>query len=205
MNFPPVSQSIAEIEEFRETFLAGFKEIASKGQSIYLSHLVLASIVERTLSNIHGFLLLMENKNFLCAASILRQQLDTAMRMYAFHLVDDPNLLAAHILEGARFNKFKCREGKALRDGYLKDKLSEHYQWVASVYDNTSGIVHLSSRHASATIVSTESSEEQLNSMLFKVSGLSDRPKEDFREIFRAFAESLRLTHEVSFTGIKLQ
>ena len=193
--FHPVAVYKQLIEEHKEWILAATTEHFKETSDVYLGHFVFAAIVDRTLSNIHGFLKLCEEKNFLCAASILRQQIDTAMRANAFSLVTDRNELAEKIFSGVRFSKIVDADGKKMQDFYLRGRLAEKYPWIEQVYEETSGTVHFSEKH----ILSAISDVNKTGEMEFLISGLSTRPMEDFLEIFAAFEHSIRMTYEVLF------
>ena len=197
MTFQTVEKSTSRIEEMRQLFLGSCAKKLRKGTPLYLSDFLIASIVDRTLSNIHGFLTLSIERNFLCSASILRMQIDTAMRANAFNLVDEPNTLAKQIMRGERFSSFEDRDGKKMKDWYLRKKLSESYLWVQEVYDQTSSMVHLSSRHIFAAISAVDDDESSAD-IAFSLTGLSDQPLADFGELYEAFDASLRMTYSVS-------
>jgi hypothetical protein len=41
----------------------------------------------------------------------------------------------------------KDSDGQFMRDNYLTNRLAEEYPWVAEVYKETSGYIHLSNKH----------------------------------------------------------
>lgn len=193
--FPKIDESRTKIFEIRDSFLTDFREICQPNAPLYLLHFIAAGITDRTLSNIHAFELLIKHKNFLCAASVLRQQIDTAMRGNAFNLVGDPNKLAEQVSKGRRFSKERDKSGELMRDVYLRKRLNEKFPWVNDVYEQTSGAVHLSNRHVFAAVSATGDAEHTIT---MKISGLADHPEHEFREIYAAFAESLSVTHGVT-------
>lgn len=199
--FPSVETSKQRIETHKENLLDATATFFSAGSGIYVGHFVYAAIANRVLSNIHGFLLMCKEKNFLCAASILRQQIDTAIRTNAFSLVEDRNALSERIFAGERFSDVRDINGKKMSDFYLRQKLAEQYPWIESVYTETSDSVHLSRRHIFAAIGKMGVSGE----MEFVFSGLTDRPVEEFDELFAAFEHSVRMTFEVLFPNIESQ
>lgn len=198
MNFPSVRESTQAIENTRRRMLKAFSDFSKEGSPIYHQHFIIAGVLDRTLSNIHGFLTLSKEQNFLCCAAILRLQIDTAMRVNAFNLVDDPNALSEQIMKNKRFSEIVDRDGKQMKDWYLRKKLSEKHPWIDSVYEETSGAVHLSSRHIFASVEAPEGSED---SVVFNVTGLSEKPQEQYSEIFAAFEHSLRMTADTIFSN----
>jgi hypothetical protein len=103
--------------------------------------------VKRTLAQSSGFRALIKERNFPCAAAILRMQLDTAMRVNALKIVEDRNQFCDQILKGTRFNSLKDHAGIRLNDAHSRKKLAEDHPWIESVYIQSSDFVHLSGRH----------------------------------------------------------
>jgi len=120
-------------------------------------HLFIAGL-NRSIANIDGFLLLLDQKNLFCAVPIIRFQLDSAMRLHACSLVKDVDEYVNHVLEGKPPSQYKDRDGNSLRDAYLHGKLSAKYEEVSRIYHDTSGYAHLSDHHLFG-IVDRERSE----------------------------------------------
>ena len=59
-----------------------------------------------------GFQSLIEQKNFTCSASILRLQLDNALRFASVFLVSNPHDFASAVMNGKRIRDFKDKSGK---------------------------------------------------------------------------------------------
>ena len=78
---------------------------------------------------------------------MIRLQLDSAMRLFACLIAAEPEKLILHILDGGKPSKFKDIDGVPLSDHRLHTKLSEHYPEVSHKYKDSSGFVHLSTRH----------------------------------------------------------
>jgi hypothetical protein len=105
-----------------------------------------AAALHRSISLIHGFCTLIP-ENFLCAASLIRLQLDSALRFSTLWLVADPEDFAKRVASGEPVNTLKDRDGQQLRDGYLVRKLNERYPGMDKCYDDGCGYVHLSDFH----------------------------------------------------------
>ena len=114
---------------------------------MYPLDLLATAALNRSLNLMNGFCALIEARNFLAAAPLIRIQLDSCLRFSAAWLVDDPHDFADKVLYDKRVNRLQDRDGNQLRDGYLVDKLAEEYPWVKDVYKQTSGYVHLSNKH----------------------------------------------------------
>lgn len=114
--------------------------------------LFIQGAIKRTLSQAEGVKLLLENANLVCARSLLRLQIDTAMRLLAASLAPDPHEFARAVLDGIRIDKLKSRNGEKLTDFYLSTELAKRYKWVRRVYERTCGYVHMSKSHFLLTV-----------------------------------------------------
>lgn len=111
-----------------------------------LQHLIIAAL-RRSTSLIEGFLALADMKNKFCAVPLIRMQLDSAMRVHASRLVNDPAAFVEHILKGGEPRKFKHCPTLDLRDCELHRRLTEKYPLTSDLYRDTNGYVHLSKQH----------------------------------------------------------
>jgi hypothetical protein len=109
--------------------------------------LVASAVVKRSLALLSGFVLLIREKNFICAAPLVRLHLDSLLRFSAIWLVKEPHGLATAVLGGATIRKIKDRQGNPMTDSYLVSLLSRESPWVKTVYEATSGYIHLSKAH----------------------------------------------------------
>ena len=116
-----------------------------------LDYLAVA-VLNRSLSLISGFCTLIENENFVAAMALVRLQLDNCLRFSAIWLTENPQEFAMQIIGGTKVEKIKDRDGNLMRDSYLRDKMNKEYPWVTSVYNHTSGYIHLSNRHISSAM-----------------------------------------------------
>lgn len=120
--------------------------LADKG-NLFPIDLIAVGAMKRTASNTEGFVGLIESQNMTCARSLLRVQLDTAMRFSAIWLVDVPHDFAREVIGGKHIRNLKDRAGNKMTDRYLAETLSNEYPWVKNVYDNLSGYIHFSAQH----------------------------------------------------------
>jgi hypothetical protein len=111
-----------------------------------LDFLAVAAL-NRSLCLIQGFCSLLEARNMVAAAPLLRMQLDNCLRFSAAWLVQEPHQFAMAVLQGTPIRKLKDKDGKILHDKYLVEKLTAEYPWVKAVYESSSGYVHLSEKH----------------------------------------------------------
>jgi hypothetical protein len=142
-----LADRIGRIERLEVELLRETAELFVKNEVITNSDFFVLGAVRRTISQSKGFRDLITAKNFPCAAAILRMQIDTAMRVNALVLVEEPDTFCQAILDGQRFNTFKDTAGSRMTDAYLRKKLSEKYPIINPVYEQTSDFIHLSGRH----------------------------------------------------------
>jgi hypothetical protein len=124
---------------------------SDEGRIFGVDLLVIAAL-RRALAVLHGFKILIENRNFVSAAALLRLQLDSSLRLFAGTLVDDPHRLALEVISGKRIDQMVDRDGKRMTDSYLVKKLTKLYPWIRNVYKQTSGYIHLSAKHFHAAV-----------------------------------------------------
>lgn len=119
---------------------------ADSGRVYYLDFLVLAAL-NRSRANIHAFRSVMESGNYIAALPFVRMQLDSALRLLATTLVDNPDELAKKILDGEPIRKLKDRSGAKMTDSHLLSEFAKSEPWVTKVYESVSGFIHLSNKH----------------------------------------------------------
>jgi hypothetical protein len=120
--------------------------------ALYGLDLLAAAVLNRSIILIEGFCTLMEARNYLCAAPLVRLQLDSVLRFSGAALVDDPHEFALKILAGTAVRKIKDRHGNRMTDAYLLEKLAVDYPWMPQVHEFTSGFIHLSEKHIIHTV-----------------------------------------------------
>jgi hypothetical protein len=159
--------------------------------ALYPLDLLAMGALNRSAALCAGFRTLIEQRNFVCAASILRLQLDNALRFYAAFLVDEPHAFASAILEGTPVRKLKDRSGILMRDAHLVDCLSKEYSWVVRVYETTSGYIHLSEQHIFQAAKLVKSGDRVAE---FKMSATDKTfPEETYVEAIEAFYAATEL------------
>ena len=139
---------------------------ANKG--VYPMDLLTVAVLNRSCALLDGFIVLVRGNNSLAALHFVRLQLDSLLRYYAAWLVDEPNIFAAEVFSGKAVKKIKDRTGELMQDYYLVKKLSEEYPWVSSVYQQTSGYIHLSEKHYHSSTKQSESDSREFESTIAK-------------------------------------
>lgn len=106
--------------------------------------LYLASSSEYVMRLIDGFIPMLETRNFVCVAQLLRAQVGVCLRTLALFVAKDQVDFLKQVFRGVPVNRLKDRSGKNMTDGRLQDLLSEFDPEVEDVYKATSGFVHFS-------------------------------------------------------------
>lgn len=142
--------------------------LASNNGNLFPVDLVAVGAMKRTASNTEGFIKLIETQNMTCARSLLRVQLDTAMRFSAIWLVESPHDFANEIINGKHIRNIKDKSGNKMTDLYLAETLSKEYSWVKPVYDNLSGYIHFSAKHLFSAIEKVDAKTKTLSIVIGK-------------------------------------
>ena len=185
-----ISASLDGLDKRRNNLLKlGKTMLEAYGGAMYPVDLLAMGALKRTISTIAGFKLLIESSNMVCARTILRVQIDTALRFYSVFIVDDPHSYSLKILSGKQINHIKDSSGQKMRDAYLVQKLAEEYQWLPTVYKNLSGYIHFSSSHLFHPVQQTDNDSR---SMEFAIQEEDTKfPEFSWVEVIDCFNESI--------------
>jgi hypothetical protein len=170
-----LADRIGRIERLETELTRKAAGLAEKQAAISYSDMFVIGALRRTLAQSKGFRDLIAEKNFPCAAAILRMQIDTAMRVNALLLVEERDACCKAVLDGEKFNTLKDSAGNKLTDAHLRKKLAERYPWINPVYEQASDFVHLSGRHLFSSIHSTDDD----TGMVYLFIGGTDPPRAD--------------------------
>lgn len=127
--------------------------------ALYMPDFLVMAMLQRSYSVVEALIDAVDSYNVHAAAPLLRLQLDNLFRAHYAASGADVDELTRRVLEGEEFRKIRDSEGKNLNDGRLKDLAAAAHPWARSVYDKTSGWVHLSLNHILATVQCSEESE----------------------------------------------
>ncbi|WP_443813787.1 hypothetical protein [Collinsella sp.] len=125
--------------------------------------LYLASSSEYVMRLIDGFIPMLETRNFVCVAQLLRAQVGVCLRTLALFVAKDQEDYLKQVFRGVPVNRLKDRSGKNMTDGRLQDLLSEFDPEVENVYKATSGFVHFSTDILPSMGVPGEGCEVEFN------------------------------------------
>lgn len=181
-----VNIALGKLAEFEAKQLDTFRRMAiAYNSNLYPLDLLAAGALNRSVAQCSGFQALIEARNYICAASILRLQIDTALRFFAAFLVDNPHEFAHSVLKGVPVRKMKDQNGKLMHDAHLVSCLPRKYSWVAKVYEKTSGYIHLSEQHIFQAL---ESGGAEQRDLRIKVSAIDkELPDKVYCEVIEAF------------------
>jgi hypothetical protein len=178
----------AQQDEIKQAALA---MMGPRGTPFYTIDLVAIAALNRAAALTAAFGLLIERRNLVSAAAILRMQLDSALRFSALWRVVDPHAAASAILKGTRINRLKDRDGQKLTDARLQELMSTEKDWVPEVYEKTSGFVHFSDAHVASAIFPSPNDPDAFR---FKVDAEDeDVPDQLYLEAISAFWASTDL------------
>lgn len=192
---PGLADRLKRIDRLESELTRKGAAILGKCASLGHADFFIFGALRRTLAQARGFRDLIAARNFPCAAAILRLQIDTAMRVNALSLVDEPDATCKAVLDGEQFNRLKDRDGKKMSDAYLREKLATSHSWISPVYERTSDFVHLSGRHFDVSIARTD---DETRMAYFQISGHDpQRPDETYFEVVDTFFESTKLAGQL--------
>jgi hypothetical protein len=133
--------------------------------------------------------------NMVCARTLLRTHIDTALRFSAAWLVDEPHRFASNVLGGARIDGMKDAKGRLLKDMRLVEVHSVQRPWLRDVYSNLSGYVHFSGSHVYDSV---RTLDDELRTISSVVSARDEKyPEFSWVEILECFREATEMLAEL--------
>ncbi len=188
--FENVTEKLRELKNDDKVMLdLAQKAFRAYNGAIYPFDLLINAAINRNLALSEGFRTMINDRNMICAGSLLRMNLDSALRVYAGFRVGDPHELAISVMQGKQIRKVKDRSGNPMTDHYLISKLSRNHPWIESVYKKTSGYVHLSEIHVFSSL--DPNIDPKTGEFGVKIGPRdNDIPEEIYLEAILAFHES---------------
>ena len=148
--------ALVQLEDDEKVILdQAHRMLEAYDRNLYEFDLLAIAAIKRSLALSVGFRTLVRDQDLTCAGAILRLQLDTALRIFAGFIVDNPHDFAMAVIQGERINKMKDQNGRLMTDHYLVTQLAQkfpEYQWIKSVYERTSNYIHFSDTHFFSTL-----------------------------------------------------
>ena len=123
-------------------------EIAKQmiGKNLFKTDLYFCAMLNKSMQITDGFLEMIKHRNLSCAGILLRTNIDNCLRMFAMYIAENPEDLVDCVMNGEKISRFKDKEGKYLKDFYLKEQLGKYDEKLVQVYNNASGYVHFSEK-----------------------------------------------------------
>ncbi|GEL09543.1 hypothetical protein SAMN05192550_1456 [Flavobacterium glycines] len=159
-----ISKNLGEEIKKLESKESQLLDIAKKLNSgnFYPLDFLSNAIINRSLKLIFGFTTLLKDENFIAASHLVRCHLDNVIRFSASWIVDDPHDFATKVIDGIQIDTLKDKNGKLMKDWYLRNLLNEEYPWITNVYKQSSGYVHFSNKHIFNSIKSVDSNKRTM-------------------------------------------
>jgi hypothetical protein len=149
----PTAPDDGQLEQALERLQASHQQLLDLAKAmlsntdLYPMDLLTIAVLNRSLSLLDGFVVLVRGSNTLAALHLVRMHLDSLLRYSAAWLVEDPHAFAMQVFAAKHVRNIKDRTGALMTDRYLVKALAVEYPWVSSVYEATSGYIHLSQKH----------------------------------------------------------
>lgn len=124
--------------------------------NVYVTDLVMAAAMKRSLDLLEGIICLTNRWNFAAAAPLLRLQIDSLLKLVYLAQLKNADEVSKAILEGKSFQKLKDSKGKPLFDIRLRNYARRFYPWLDRVYEETSKLIHFSDKHCFLTVQSVD-------------------------------------------------
>lgn len=155
-----LSAAIEQLSALNSEYLAGAQRFMHAGKGLFTLDLMAMAVTNRALSLSAAYATLAQSENYLAAASLIRLQLDNALRFFASTLVTDTTAFAWHYLNGKEIRDYTDGQGNKLTDNFLARQLDTLFPGVYQLYREACGYVHLSDRHLLPTIAHPEDTSE---------------------------------------------
>jgi hypothetical protein len=155
--------------------------IKAGNYSAYNLDFYMLSIINRAISLNKAFILLLENKNSLTAISIVRLQLDNAIRLNAIKVVENEDDFLKHFFEGKPINKYKIGK-QTLTDKFLVTELDKDVPGALDLYNYLCAFIHFSDRYFQATKTNSKKKEAMFGVVIGDSNVLNENEKIAFYE-----------------------
>lgn len=116
--------------------------LAGEG-TMFRIDLFLSGVLQRSLHLVRGFLATFDDWNIVCAAPLVRLQIDNLIRVSYVCRHPSSDDVAGEALD-TDFRHMVDEKGKKLYDHQLVDQTKTHHPWLKPVYEASSGWIHLS-------------------------------------------------------------
>lgn len=152
--------------------------------------LFLYGAAKRTLAQAEAFRAMEDARNATVAASLVRLQLDSLLRLYTLWWVENADRFNRDVLDGAQIKKLKAADGAVMTDAWLYRRLASEIPWIETVYRESSGFVHFSGRHMLAVMQPCNDDKEESAGIVLNLDPSDrDRPPNYFNQLAASFTD----------------
>lgn len=143
-----IQNLLALLEQDRDAILlTGRRLFGQPNAPMFGLDLLAYGAIKRNLSTTVAISQMVSSWNMVCARSLLRVHLDTALRFSAAWFVEQPHDFALKVIGGHRIDKLKDKAGLRLTDAHLVEIHAAEYPWLPNAYESLSGYIHFSGSH----------------------------------------------------------
>ena len=148
-----VVASLADVKAVESDILdTGLRLMQSADGYTYVFDLFAIATLNRAVAISSAFHSLVQARNMVAAGALLRVHLDTALRYFASHLVEDWEGFAEAVIRGDQINRMVDRDGNKLSDFHLSKEFEKHVPGTRDLYERACGYVHFSEVHTTSVL-----------------------------------------------------
>lgn len=147
---------------------------------LYSLDLFAIAVNSRAMSLLKGYITLANENNYITAISLIRLQLDNALRFFASTQVTDSNDFVMHFLDGKEIRDYKDFNGNKLTDSHLAKEVDKYFKGTHKMYRDACGFIHLSEKHFFQSLLKADEATRQVSFVIGKTDNYSDEDKIDF-------------------------
>jgi hypothetical protein len=155
MNEQHQSQEIQNLRQRQPKHLKiGERMMKADNGNIFAMDILAVAVLNRSIRLVRGFCDQI-NTNFMCAAPLVRLQLDNFLRFGAARHVVNLNEFVIEIMGGTPVRKLKDRHGKPMTDAYLVELAATECPEIKDIYQRGCGFIHLCEVHIAHAVQAT--------------------------------------------------
>ncbi|HNP29349.1 MAG TPA: hypothetical protein PKK23_09910 [Nitrospirales bacterium] len=130
----------------------GIRLMKSADGHIFIFDQFAIATLNRAVAISSAFHKLVNDFNMVAAGALVRIHLDTALRYFASHLVDNCDAFAESVLRGEPIHKMVDRNGNKLNDFHLSNEFEKQVPGIRNLYERACGYVHFSGVHVARVL-----------------------------------------------------
>lgn len=186
-----LDSAIKQLRTYRDRYFKVMDQFDAGNNKVYLTDFIYRAALKRSLALHRGFCDLIQARNFTCAASLVRLQLDNCLRVVALDFVADRDKFVLAVMSGKPIRNMKATTGEPLTDKFLCDKIALQHSWINTLYKDASDYIHLSEKHIFATIRSDPANQDMFTWYFGEYDPFVS--SDDYLQVIYAFAKATEL------------